>query len=167
MFRYKSFYTFKNNHILITYNAFIVQKKALVNCFLRSNVKWTNISHLLSKLSVREVQRSSCWDALPVCRCFAMLSFAPEILRFSGTDGNQKDPVPGLSTVPVPCELLVCPSLDTYQSNSGGLTCELRSDRTPGRPALSRQDLGMKCCATGLAPGCRWNPEGSYPQLLS
>ena len=36
-------------------------------------------------------------------------------------------------------ELLVDPPLDNYWSKSGDLTCELRSDSTPGRPVLSNR----------------------------
>ena len=37
---------------------------------------------------------------------------------------------------------------------------------TPGRPVLSRRNLGMESCVTGSALGCRWKPEGSCSQLF-
>ena len=76
-------------------------------------------------------------------------------LLFQGTDGNWKHPVPGCFTVSVPYGLLANPSLASYWSKSGNLTCELRSDSTPGRPAFLGQDLGMEGCGTALAPGLR------------
>jgi hypothetical protein len=51
--------------------------------------------------------------------------------------------------------LWVGPSWTRNLSRSGGLTCALRCVSTPGRPALSQQDLGMDSCSTGSAPGCR------------
>jgi hypothetical protein len=75
-----------------------------------------------------------------------------------GTDGNWKDLVPGCSAVPVPSVLLVGPSLDSHWSKSGYLTCGLRSENTPGRPALSWWDLVVEGCGTTLAPGYRLKP---------
>jgi hypothetical protein len=37
---------------------------------------------------------------------------------------------------------------------------------TPGRPFLSRRNLGMESCVTGSAPGGRQKLEGSCPQLF-
>ena len=45
--------------------------------------------------------------------------------------------------VPVPCVLLAGPSLDSFWSKSGDLTCGHRSESTPGRPALSGQDFNI------------------------
>jgi hypothetical protein len=76
-----------------------------------------------------------------------------------GADENWKDPVPVCSAVPVLCGLLVGLSVARYWSSNGGLTCELRSDSTPERPALSGRDWSMKSCVTGLALGHRWKPR--------
>jgi len=73
-----------------------------------------------------------------------------------GTEGDWNAPVLGcvLSQVfPVTCVLLPVPSLDSYWSRSGGLNCGLRTDRTPGRPALFGQDLGKEGWGTALALG--------------
>lgn len=35
-----------------------------------------------------------------------------------------------------------------------------------GRPVLSRWDLGVERCVTGLAPGSKWRLERSCPPLL-
>ena len=72
--------------------------------------------------------------------------------QLQGAEENGKDPVPGCFAVPVPCGLL-WPFLASYWSKHGGHTCVVRSDRTPGGPALSGRDLGMDICATTLAPG--------------
>lgn len=55
--------------------------------------------------------------------------------------------------VPVPCALVADSSLDSYCSDSNGLTYGLRSESTPERPVLSRQDLGTKGYGTALALG--------------
>lgn len=54
------------------------------------------------------------WD-LGVESCITGLS--------QSLDGNWKDPVPGCSVVPVPCGLLVGPSLASYWIKSDVLTC--------------------------------------------
>jgi hypothetical protein len=46
-----------------------------------------------------------------------------------------------------------------------GLTASLRVS-TPGRPVLSRRNLGMNICDRCSALGCRQKPEGSCPQLI-
>jgi hypothetical protein len=83
-----------------------------------------------------------------------------------GTDGNQKDPVPGCSMVPVSCGLWEGPSWAQYWRSSDGLTCNLKSISNPGRPALSGLDWGADSCSSGLALGCRWKPEGSCPRVF-
>jgi len=70
-----------------------------------------------------------------------------------GTDEDQNDPVPSCSMVPVPSMLLVGPSLEHYWSQSRVLTCSLRSESIPVRPALSGQDLGTKGCGTASVLG--------------
>jgi hypothetical protein len=72
-----------------------------------------------------------------------------------GTDGNQKNPVSGCSVVPLPCGLLTHPSWAIHLSDIGGLTFQLRNNSTPGRPTLSRLDLGMERYCTRLVPGQR------------
>lgn len=44
--------------------------------------------------------------------------------------------------------------------------CDLRSESTPGRPAVSGQNWGTEGCGDSLISGCRWRPEGSGPRLL-
>jgi hypothetical protein len=51
----------------------------------------------------------------------------------------------------------VGPSWTRYWSRSGGLTCALRCVGTPGRPAVSWQDLGIESCGTRSAPGADGN----------
>jgi hypothetical protein len=67
------------------------------------------------------------------------------------TDGNQKDLVLGCSLVPVSRGLWEGPSWARNLSRSAGFTCALRCVNTPGRPALSRWDLGMEHCGRGSA----------------
>ena len=77
-------------------------------------------------------------------------------------DGNRKNPVPSCSAVPMPRVLWVGPSLDSYWSESGDVTLELRSDSTPGRLALSWWDLCVEDCGTALALWHRFRPEAIY-----
>lgn len=51
-------------------------------------------------------------------------------------------------------------SLASYWRKNVCLTCGLRSDSTPVRPALSRQDFGPENCATGLAPSADGDRKG-------
>lgn len=74
-----------------------------------------------------------------------------------GADADWKDPVPGCSGVLVPCVLQVGPSLDSYWSESGGVTCGLRSENTPGRPAPSGKALRIEGCKTAFVLGADGN----------
>ena len=77
---------------------------------------------------------------------------------FCRADGNWEDPLPCAKGSPGGGG----PSLASYWSKSGGLTLELRSDSTPGRPALSGKDFGMESCSTALAPGYTWRLDGKH-----
>ena len=76
--------------------------------------------------------------------------------QLQSTNGDWKDPVSSCSAVPVPCVLLEGPSLDSYWTQSGVLTSDLRSESTPGRPALSWRYFSMEGCGTALALGNGW-----------
>jgi hypothetical protein len=63
--------------------------------------------------------------------------------------GYRWKPVPNCSLVPVFWGLRVGVSWARNLSRSGGPTCAHRCVCTPGRPALSRQYLGIERCGTG------------------
>lgn len=50
-------------------------------------------------------------------------------------------------------------------SKSGGLTCGLRSESSPGRPALSVQNLDMEGCGITLALGTDRNQKDPVHNL--
>jgi hypothetical protein len=66
--------------------------------------------------------------------------------QLRGADGNQKDPVPGCSLVPVSSWLWAGPFWARNLSRSGGPTCAHRCVGSPGRPAISQWYLGMENC---------------------
>lgn len=72
-----------------------------------------------------------------------------------GVDENQKNPDSSCFPVPVARGILAHSPLASYCSKYGGLTCELCSDSSPDKPALSGRDLGIESCGTVFVPGHR------------